>query len=209
MDERTPKTETQVQMEVAMGAELGGVFYALYNEIVWLHAIWKEYRVLYGTSEEQLQVANRAASFFFKIVQDELWDAVLLRIARLTDPIKSAGIANLTLRALPPLVSDQELSLEVTALVHVCIAKAEFAREHRNKRIAHSDLLRATNTAAPLSGISRRHVEEMLESLRNVMNAVDVRYRETTVMYQDFICTGGAQRLVYVLRQAEASEVAR
>jgi hypothetical protein len=209
MDAASPKHETQVQLEAAMGPALGSVFYALYNEVVWLHAIWQEYRVLYGTSEEQLQVVNRAAGFFFKIVQDELWDGVLLRIAKLTDPPKSAGVANLTVRALPTLVTDLALSQQVAGLVDACILKAEFAREHRNKRIAHSDLLRSTNPAVPLSGISRRHVEEMLEALRNVMNALDVRYRETTVMYQDFVSTGGAQRLLYILRQAEGGQVAR
>lgn len=208
MDTVCPKNETQAQIEAAMGADLGGVFYALYNEVVWLHAIWQEYRVLYGTNEEQLQVANRAAGFFFRIVQDELWDAVLLRIARLTDPPKSAGVANLTLRVLPSLVGDEALSIEVTRLVDVCIKKAAFAREHRNKRIAHSDLFHATNPV-PLSGISRRHVEEMLEALRKVMNVLDVRYRETTVMYRDFISTDGAQRLLYVLKRAESGEVAR
>lgn len=200
MDASSEQDKTQTEIVAAMGPELGSVFYALYNEVVWLHAIWQEYRALYGTSEEQLQVANRAAGFFFKIVQDELWDGVLLRVARLTDPPKSAGVANLTLRALPPLVSDSALSNEVTKLVDICILRAAFAREHRNKRIAHSDLLHATNPAVSLSGISRRHVEEMLEALRNVLNALDVRYRETTVMYQDFISTGGCSAATSCLK---------
>lgn len=209
MDTANSTNETQSQLESAMGPELGRVFYALYNEVVWLHAIWQEYRVLYGTSEEQLQVVNRAAGFFFKIVQDELWDSVLLRIAKLTDPPESMGKTNLTVRALPPLLKDVALSNELSALAEICVQKAAFAREHRNKRIAHRDLLHATDPAVSLGGVSRRNVEEMLESLRNVMNRMDAHYREMTVMYQDFVSTGGAQRLLYVLRRAENGEVAR
>ncbi|HWG88186.1 MAG TPA: hypothetical protein VN679_10425 [Candidatus Acidoferrales bacterium] len=140
----------QDAMVASMGAELGNTFFALYNEVVWLHAVWQEYRVIYGTSEEKLQVANRAAGFFFRIVQDELWNSVLLRIARLTDSPKTMGKTNLTIRALPTLIVDSTLSQEVKALVEVALAKSEFAREHRHKRLAHQDLACATDASVSL-----------------------------------------------------------
>ena len=201
--------ETEGELIAAMGEDLGRFFFALYKEVVWLHAIWQEYRTIYGTSPEQIQLANRAAGFFFKIVQDELWDSVLLRVARLTDSPKSMGQANLTIRAVPALVADLGLRQEIDKLVENALEKAEFAREHRHKRLAHRDLLHATDSSISLSGVSRQHVEEMLESLRNVMNKLDGHYRDTTVMYQGFITSRGAEHLLHVLKRAETASVAR
>jgi len=202
--------ETLHKIIAAMGPDLGRVFYALYLEVVWLHAIWLEYCVIYGTSKEQLQIANRAAGFFFRIVQDELWDSVLLRIARLHDDIKTSRFENLTLKALPPLITDSETSCEIKRLVDISTCKAKFAREHRNKRIAHSDLSRATNPASVmLDGISRRQIEEMLEAIRKVMNAIDFCYRNLTVGYEFFDYLNGANRLLNILRRIEQSQLSQ
>src|SRR5690606_20410820 len=146
--------ESQGEYLAAMGVDLGPVFFALYKEGVWLHAIWQEDRTIYCPSPEQLKVANRAAGFFFKIVQDELWDSVLLRIARITDSPRSAGRANLTIRAFPGLIADADLRLQIEELIRISLDKAEFAREHRHKRLAHRDLLHATDASSTLSGIS-------------------------------------------------------
>ena len=200
--------ESQGEYLSAMGADLGPVFFALHKEVVWLHAIWQEYRTIYGTTPEQLKIANRAAGFFFKIVQDELWDSVLLRIARITDSPRSAGRANLTIQALPGLIADADLRIQLEGLIGISLDKAEFAREHRHKRLAHRDLLHATDASSTLSGISRRYIEESLESLRNVMNKLDAHYRDSTVMYQEFITSTGAERLLHVLKRAENAAVA-
>ena len=208
MNATKSQDESQSEYLAAMGLELGSVFFALHKEVVWLHAIWQEYRTIYGTSPEQLKIANRAAGFFFKIVQDELWDSVLLRIARITDSPRSAGRANLTVQALPGLIVDADLRLQLEELIQLSLDKAEFAREHRHKRLAHRDLLHATDASSTLSGISRRYIEEALEALRNVMNKVDAHYRDSAVMYQKFITNTGAERLLHVLRRAEDAAVA-
>ena len=209
MNSSDSQQETQDNLISLMGVELGRLFYAMQKELVWLHVIWQEYRVLYGTSPAQLQIANRAAGFFFRIVQDELWDSVVLRIARLTDSQKSMGKPNLTIRAFPDLLSDQNLKQELDDLISISLKKAEFAREHRHKRLAHNDLAQAIESSTPLNGISRRNVEEMLESLRNVMNRLDAHYRNTTFMYQHFVADTGAERLLRVLDRLENDPGAR
>src|SRR2546430_16292006 len=64
---------------------------ALWNEVAWLHAKWHEYKELYGEKPPRLELLNRASGFFFRIVQDTLWENTLLHLARLTDPSRSAG----------------------------------------------------------------------------------------------------------------------
>ncbi len=200
------KTAEEVRVEyiAAMGSELGGCFYSLYHELVLVHAKWLEYRELYAHSSDRLDLLNRTSGFFFKIVQDGLWDDVLLHIARITDPVRTAGNENLTIQILPPLIEDRELQKEARIHLERCIEKSVFAREHRNKRLAHRDLLLASDEkAVPLSGVSRAHIEDMLASLRELMNKLDHHYRDTTVMYERFVAQTGARSLIGSLMSAE------
>jgi hypothetical protein len=60
---------------------------------------WGEYVELFGTKPSRIDLRNRAAGGFFRVVQDGLWEDVLLHVARLTDAPRSGGRANLTIRA--------------------------------------------------------------------------------------------------------------
>src|SRR5205807_6827029 len=97
---RTPE-ETRNHYVSQMGGELGNLFYALWQEVAGLHNEWHEYVQLFGTNQSRIALMNEAAPAFFRIVQDELFDMTVLRIARITDPPKSAGKSNLTIRQLP------------------------------------------------------------------------------------------------------------
>jgi hypothetical protein len=188
----------------AMGQELGTVFFQLYRKLVELHIVWQQYRQLFGSEPETVQLINRTAGLFFKIVQDELWDSVLLGVSRMTDPPKTGAKENLTVQSLPAMLENSALREDVAALCKTALEDAAFAREHRNKRIAHQDrdylIDRVSN---PLSGVIRERVETMLNSLRAVLNRLDAHYRDTTVMYQDFIDESGARLLVSKLKKLE------
>jgi hypothetical protein len=187
-----------------MGDDLGASFYELYRELVELHVVWQQYRQLFGEDPESVHLLNRTAGLFFKIVQDELWDSVLLGISRMTDPPATAGRKNLTVRSLPDLIADGSLRAEVRDLCNAALSSAQFAREHRNKRIAHQDHNYLSNRgSSPLSGISRTLVEEMLAALRAVLNRVDRHYRDTTVMYEGFVDDSGARVLIHKLQKLE------
>jgi hypothetical protein len=188
----------------AMGEELGSAFFQLYRKLIELHIVWQQYRQLFGSDPETVHLINRTAGLFFKIVQDELWDSVLLGVSRMTDPPKTGAKKNLTIQSLPALIADSSLREDIATLCRTALEDAAFAREHRNKRIAHQDrdylIDRASN---PLSGVSRERVETMLNSLRAVLNRLDAHYRDTTVMYQDFVDESGARLLVSKLKKLE------
>ncbi|AVQ06838.1 TPA: hypothetical protein HH295_20555 [Xanthomonas vasicola pv. zeae] len=188
----------------AMGQELGSSFYELYRKLVELHVLWQQYRQLFGGDPDTVHLLNRTSGLFFKIVQDELWDSVLLGVSRMTDPPTTREKKNLTVRSLPPLISDAKLQDEVQDLCDKALVAAEFAREHRNKRIAHQDHDYLSNrNSNPLSGISRTSVEEMLAALRAVLNRLDLHFRDNTVMYENFVDKSGARCLVHKLRKLE------
>lgn len=50
-----------------MGPELGSVFNALRNELVWLHVKWHQYRELFGEKPERIDLMNDAAPLFFEL----------------------------------------------------------------------------------------------------------------------------------------------
>jgi len=191
----------------SMGNELGSAFFSLYAEVVQLHVVWQQYRQLFGTDHETVELLNRTAGLFFKIVQDQIWDSVLLGISRLTDPPGSGARTNLTLRSLPLLLTDPALKFKVEALCEIALERADFARQHRNKRIAHQDHRYSIDRAShELSGISRELVEAMLASIRDVMNCLDQHFRDTTVFYEGFIDDTDARVLVAKLRKLERLE---
>jgi len=187
-----------------MGSELGNVFAVLDQKLVELQVIWQQYRQLFGENEETVHLVNRAAGLFFHVIQDQLWDSVLLGISKMTDPTITGRRKNLTLNSIPPLIFEESFRAEVKRLCVVARSESEFARDHRNKRIAHEDHNHATNQEAhALAGVSRQAVEGMLASLRAVLNAVNQRYLGNTVMYEDFIDSSGARVLVHRLWKLE------
>lgn len=97
--------ETKRHYIAKMGEELGSLYYALWQEVVWLHVEWAEYVELYiyGTKPSRIALLNEAAPSFFRLVQDGLFETAVLKIARLTDPPKSVGKPNLTVQQLPRL----------------------------------------------------------------------------------------------------------
>lgn len=199
MSYKTPE-EVKQQYVDSMGAELGRLFHELGNECSWLHWKWGEYVTLFGSKPERIDLLNAAAGAFFRIVQDCLWEDTLLHIARLTDPPESAGKKNLTLQRLPTLVVP-EVRAKVDTLLKDCLAKSEFARDWRRRRIAHRDLqLALSENARPLEHASRQTVRQSIESIAAMLNGVESHYLHSEVAYEFTSQFPNAESLLYVLR---------
>ena len=184
----------------AMGPELGKQFGRLWNECAWLHHLWHEYVVLFGSKPERIDLLNDAAGAFFRLVQDTFWDATLLQLARLTDPPRSVGKDNLTLERLPGLVH-KAIKPETERLVAEIQAKCRFARDWRRRRLAHRDLDLAIGEATiPLAPASRASVRAAIDAIAALLNAIDGHYRDCTTAFQSVRPPRGAEALLYVLR---------
>lgn len=189
-----------------MGPELGSMYCDLNDHLLDIILLWKQFEQLFGADESTVKLLNKTAPLFFGVIQQQLWDSVMLGISRLTDPPLSAGKKTLTIRALPPLVTDQNLRARVQAAIDAAKATAEFARTHRNKRIAHNDLVHIQNHPAnPLPSATRQSITASLTSICNVLELLNGHYRESTMLYDDMIYDGGAGSLLYFLRKTEAS----
>ncbi len=190
-----------------MGLALGGLFHQLWNEVVWLHLKWRQFRQLYGTDEGTIDILNRTAPVFFRTIQNVLWEDTLIHLCRLTDPPRSSGKLNLSITQVLSHVNDTVVKQEVANLVRIAEDKVKFARDWRNRRIAHRDMALALNQApAALAVASRTHVEDALLSLRNVMNRINSYYMKSEVAYEHGIFPGDADALVHHLRAVVSSE---
>lgn len=193
-----------------MGLELGRFYHALFNECSWLHLNWLQYRQLYGTSESRLDILNEAAGLFFRIVQDCLWEDTLLHICRLTDPPGRTGRERLSVQRLPFLIDDAELKRKLRVPLERAQSRTKFARDWRNRHIAHADMVHKTvPSRRPLAKASRLKVEVALESIVSVLNTVQLHYNGSTTYYRSQHQPGDAEEMLYALRDGVELERAR
>jgi len=183
-----------------MGEELGSLYTALQNEVAWVYSKWWEYVELFGTKPSRVELLNKAAPYFFRIVQDSLWEDILLHIARLTERTRTAGKRNLTIQRLPWLVVDEKVGENITELTNSAIAKADFCKDWRNRHIAHRDLKLALDQAAePLKAASHAKVKDVLDNIAAVLNAVSQYYMNSTTSFEEMRTLHGAVSLLYIL----------
>lgn len=195
---------------VCMGERLGKLFYALNQEVEWLYMKWNEYIALYGTEPSRIDLLNKAAPLFFRVVQDSLFEGTLLHITRLTDPPKSAGKENLTIQRILPLVSDQPLSGILKSKIEVAVQKSEFCRDWRNRLIAHQDLKLAIEKGInPLKPANRELVKKALDSIADVLNAVILHYNESEIGFGIVHGNGGGESLLYIINDGLRTEEKR
>lgn len=153
---------------------------------------------------------NQAAGLFFQIVQDSLWEDTLLHLSRITDKPETRGKPNLTIQHLRSLVTNKKLGAELCELVEGAVTKAAFARDWRNRHIAHTDLTLAIREGAkPLMAASRRGVDEALKAIDAVLNRLETHFRNGTILLERIGDPGDAECLLYVVRAGLESEEAR
>lgn len=183
-----------------MGKDLGDVFTVLANELTFLSWQWTLFSDLYLKGPKRFEIMNRAAPFFFWVLQRSWWDEALLSVTRLLGPTISMGQANLTFQRLAPLIPDATLSTEIATAVSNVIDKAGFAKPWRNKRIAHRDLDVALQRAQPLPAAKYAELDAVLKDMASILNQIQMHYLNSSTIYGRAPITHGSTELLYVLR---------
>lgn len=192
--------ESKQEYVQLMGESLGKVFHALWQEVAWLYTKWGEYVALYGTKPGRIELMNKSAPRFFRIVQDSLWEETLMHIARLTDPPKTAGKENLSIQRILVEVSDETLKKTLEVKIETAKSQSEFCRDWRNRRIAHIDLQLAIEKGInPLQPASRRAVKEALSAIVDVLNTVTLHYNDSATLFDVPSSYGGGESLLYII----------
>lgn len=205
--------ESLARCKREMGDELGTIYFELYNRHTWLLFKWSEYVELFGTSPQRVALLNASAPRLFKIVEDAMWADTLLDLAKLTDAPSSGGGRtkkgeSLTIRRLPNLVK-APIQKQVSRAVGTALKSVEFARDWRNRTLAHLDLKLATKSGAkPLKPASRAAVKVALKAIAAVLEILEEAYFKTTV-YRADLKGDNAIGLLFLLREVDEARAAR
>ena len=194
----------------ALGDRVGPIYTTLYNEVACLHVKWRQYEQLFGASESRVELLNRCAPLAWSVLQQALWNDTLLHLCRLTDPIGQPDRQRLSLRLFSEHLTQEPLKARFAQALDLAIERTAFARDHRNRRIAHSDAqLGLTDNATPLTGASRELVNEALASLATALNIVEevVFGSQTAFAFGGEL--GGANNPLHVIRDGLEAEDAR
>jgi hypothetical protein len=120
------------------------------------------------------------------------------------------GRENLSIQSLPPLIDRPKAQDPVAGLVERAKTEAEFARDWRNRHLAHRDLQLALDRAAtPLKAGSRLSVKTILTTFSELLNAVSSAYMDSTTFFDFHSDGGGAVSLLYVVDDGLQAEAAR
>jgi hypothetical protein len=114
-----------------------------------------------------------------------------------------------TFLRIPALVPDPQNSAQLTLLVEKAVDATAFARDWRNRRLAHRDLMLALNRPTePLAAASRTRVNSALSALGEVLNFLSDHYLKSTTAFEFAAepTAGGASTLLYYLRVGKNAE---
>ena len=196
------RDEIEIQNTAAMGEVLGKQYTALFHEVAILHIYWSEFLELFDANEKRIDLLNRAAPGFFRMLQGQQFETNMSHLARLTDTPETGSKQNLTVRSLPDLVSDQHVKGQLIALVKEVKEKTKFCKDWRNKRFAHSDLLLATQDvkAIPLEAPKKEKFAEALRALSDILNVLERFYHKNVCDFEASPANKGAITSLSVLQ---------
>ena len=201
----THRTGDEVLQEhkLKMGAALGAEFNRLWNECAWLHLKWRDYQALFGTNPARIDLVNSAAGGFFVMADETMWHDLILHVCRLTDQPTNEGRGRRERLSILRLTAqvDPAIHDKVRGRVSKAIKKTKFARDWRDRHIAHRDFgLAMKQGAKPLAPASRKRMGEAIEAIAAVLASVEGHYCNTTTAYEHVSRLGDAEALLHVLR---------
>jgi|ERR1043165_4103484 hypothetical protein len=192
--------------------EIDEIYRPLVNQVSHVHFQWNIFRQLYVSGPETFALLKWSANGFFGVVQHTLASEILLTISRLTDA-KQTGTGkrardNLSLDRLVDRIDQQqfpalkeEISERLIAARHTCA----FARDVRNKLLAHSDLATSLrDRAAVAAQTTTTNIDAALRSIAHVLNAIPGHFDNSGVAYAVASMSTDGNTLLNRLRAAKA-----
>ena len=183
-----------------MGPELGRIHHDLWAQLVWLNAKWRIHQDLFAGDESQTRLMEATAIQTFNQLYVALTNEIVMHICRITDKAKTGRFNNATIRRLLQLVQNSEARCRIEALVDEAESGCKFARDTRDKFLAHRDV----NAALCPDALQHDHVRadnirNALAQIAAVLNAVEVAFGGAAVRYELNSHFSDAGRLVRMM----------
>ena len=177
------------------------------REIILLHDRWTMFRQLF-VEEQTIKLLWRSAHSFFYLCHYAFLHETILNICRLTDPAKTGKCDNISLKRLVEEVKTQlpkdSHSHDLDKLWSEADSATSFARQSRNKLLAHSDLETYRNLLNhTLEEVTRDKVGKALGAIAAVINEVEKIYSLQTIDFKGRVIEGDANALLSLLLKAD------
>jgi len=172
--------EVKAEFIQSFPAKTGELACELSWSITHLHLKWKNYRALFGTSPERIDLLNHAAPGFFGQLDPIMRHDVVLAITRLMDPPRTGRHKNASLGGLIELLAPHVGAAELAGWQPEPAplnAAAKPRRALRDRFVAHEDLATALNY--PLSRCPASVVRTW-RHCSNVFAACSIRSRRSS-----------------------------
>ncbi len=174
-------------------------FKPLQNQLIVLYAKWNVLIELFGSDSKNLDVINRTLPHFFILLQNTYVDNVIMGIGRLLDPTMTHGKENLSLLTLHSIIKKSHHSI-LAKQMEEDIAKVKLIeqplREHRNKKIAHSDYRIALNIEK-LQPFYISNIKEALHTIATMLNRVSAYFYDSSTAF-DALDDDGNHMIFYL-----------
>jgi hypothetical protein len=174
--------ETKSDYAATLGQDFGEFFFHLDQSVVGLVSIWDVYRSLFGTNKERVYLLNAASGYVTRTFQDSLHERVILGICQVSDPPGSGSRKNVSVRGLPNYIVDPIRRDKIDRMLMDVEASTSFARDLRNKMIAHSDLSAATGSYV-VDFSSRIKIVDAIKSIIVPLRYVHAEYFDAHKLY--------------------------
>lgn len=165
-----------------LGSEFGDYFFHLDQSVIGLVSLWDLYRSLFGTNKERVDLLNQASGYVTRAIQDSLHERIILGVCQISDPYDSRGRKNVTVLGLPKFLPEPEHCIAMVPMIDAVKASTSFARDLRNKMIAHSDLEAVTGSYA-VDYSTRERIVAAIQSIIVPLRYVHVEYFGTSQLY--------------------------
>lgn len=190
-----------------MGNHLGARFFEIEQDVDWLKLKWSVFNDTFKKGPEQIAMLNNVASNFFYILRRLLFEDAMLNLCRLTDPAKTFGRhENLTIMNLSDAVSDSGLKASVDAAASQARTQCDFARQWRDKRLAHTDLHVFRNGSVTLPNVDANSIETAISSISATLNQIRIHYKLPPTAFLSSDPFGASSVMYYLQRGLEAVE---
>jgi len=180
------------------------IFVWLCQDLVSLQDEWRFYTDLFS-SEENTSLLSELALSSFRIIEESLRNDMTLAICRLSDPARSSGKANLSIRTLTKNYSSVEI---IRNLEHDFIKACQPVRELRNKNVGHNDLnTRIEPIDNPLPGIKKSQIVNIINLAEKILQSIfEIYDKDCELGFSVPTKIGGAADLIYWLKRAKSRE---
>jgi len=175
-------------------------------DLIWARHYYNQYKKLFMSGELRIELLNKTAPGFFKLLQEMFWDQMVLRLARLTDPHKKGADINLSAYILLKLAEENNWGFidEIDQFLKEASNMSISIRRRRSKLVVHRDLPTAFSKGAvhaPDLNVKLGQINKALVAIGQALNLVYGNLTNTMQSW-DLIASHDVDVLIHYLKLA-------